>query len=77
MNIDKIIFDFEGRDEACAMFALYAGLRMYKELKQGQEKDGEMSIAGAEAYCLLMDIEEQYPKEFAECKAEFEMIYKS
>jgi len=71
-----IEFDFEGRDEQCAFFALYAGLRMYKELKNKVATNNAFSIAGAEAYCMLEDLKEQYPKQYWESAAEFEQVYK-
>ncbi len=81
----KVIFDFEGRDKGCAFFALYAGLRMYKDKKLKQVKlqrevangmgEESFSIPAAEAYCMLEDLREKFPKEYAESKEEYDEIY--
>lgn len=72
----KIIFDFEGRDEDCAFFVLYAGLRMYYDLKRKQPtKEGQMSIAAAEAHCMLQDLKKQDETAYYEAYAEYEHIY--
>ena len=69
----NITIEFEGRDEGAAFFALYAGLKMYSDLKAKQKKGtNEVSIAGAEAYSILEDIKESHPKECAEAKKEYE-----
>lgn len=79
-----IKFDFEGRDEEAAFFALYAGLRMYKEKKDRQVKllnaangnsEEQFSIPAAEAFCMLQDLKEKFPKEYAEASEEYEAVY--
>jgi len=73
----NVTINFEGRDEGCAFFALYAGLRMYSELKEDKHKGkNSMSIAGAEAYSILMDLKFTYPKECEEAKKEYDEVYK-
>lgn len=49
----KIEFDLEGRDESAAFFALYAGLRMYKEQREKRCEGNAMSFTAAEAYGML------------------------
>lgn len=75
----KIKFDFEGREEYCAFFALYAGLRMYKEQKEKQvmesEEIGLFSIPAAEVFCMLQDLKQQHPKEYAEAVDEYNEVY--
>lgn len=72
----NIKFDMEAKIQDCAFFALYAGLRMYKEQKDRQPKEaGTFSIAAAEAYCLLQDLKESHPKEYAEAVAEYDEVY--
>jgi hypothetical protein len=67
-------FLFEGRDPS-AFFAFYAGLRMYKEVKDLQTIKGKFYIAAAEAYCMLQDLKEQFPKHYAEAEAEYNEVY--
>lgn len=80
----RIKFDFEGRDEGSAFFALYAGLRMYKEVKENQikaasivdkSKTTALSIPAMEAYGMLCDLEEQFPKHFKEAEQEYNENY--
>ncbi|MGB0896852.1 MAG: hypothetical protein ACPGRW_05990 [Flavobacteriaceae bacterium] len=69
----NIKIDFEGRNKDCAFFALYAGLRMYSDFKAKQkEGTNEVSIAGAEAYCILQDLKESHPNEWEEAKKEYD-----
>ena len=77
-------FNLEGRDEGAAFFALYAGLRMYKEQKDKQirllnetKEDSEktFSIPAAEAYCMMQDLREKFPKQYEEAKQEFNGVY--
>lgn len=68
-------FIFEARDDS-ALFALYAGLRMYKEQKLiTPAPKNAFSIAGAEAYCMLQDLKSLYPKQYKECELEYEEQY--
>lgn len=80
----KIKFDLEGRMEDEAFFALYAGLRMYKEQKDSEYElskqlkqipKGAFSIPAAEAYCLLMDLKEKFPKMYREAEEEYNEVY--
>ena len=80
----KIKFDLEGRDESAAFFALYAGLRMYKEQKDSefalkkqlkQIRQSAFSIAAAEAYRMLEDLKSQKPKWYYEAEAEYNEVY--
>lgn len=82
--IMKIIFDFEGRMENEAFFALYAGLRMYKEVKENQiraaelagtQEPGAISIPAAEAFGMLCDLEENFPRRYKYAKEEYEANY--
>jgi len=77
-------FNLEGRDEGAAFFALYAGLRMYKEQKEKQiillneikdDSEKTFSIPAAEAYCMMQDLREKFPKQYEEAKQEFEEVY--
>lgn len=77
-------FNLEGRDEGAAFFALYAGLRMYKEQKDKQtillnetkdDIEKTFSIPAAEAYCMMQDLREKFPKQYEEAKQEFEEVY--
>lgn len=70
-----IKFNLEGRDEGCAFFALYAGLRMYKEQRDKNTPKGEFSIASGEAFLMLEDLRENYPKQYSEAKKEFDEVY--
>lgn len=70
-----ITFDLEGRMEGCAFFALYAGLRMYKEQKEKVVEPGAISTPAAEAYCMLRDLEEQHPVEYKQAGIEFQEVY--
>ena len=75
--MEKIIIDLEGRNKECAFFALYAGLKMYSDLKAEQKKGtNEVSIAGAEAYCILQDLKISHPIEFGEAEKEYVEVYK-
>lgn len=71
----EIVFDFEGRMESEAFFALYAGLRMYREQKEKHLEDGAISLPAAEAYCMLCDLKEQYPKEYEQAGVEYQEVY--
>lgn len=71
----KIIFDLEARDEGAAFFALYAGLRMYKEQREKRVEGEGISIAAAEAYGMLEDLKEQYPLEYKQAGVEFQEVY--
>ena len=74
----NIEIDFEGRNEPCAFFALYAGLKMYSDMKAEQYKGTDkMNIAGAEAYCMLQDLKLSHPNEFEEAKKEYENKFKN
>ena len=65
----KIVFDFEASDKAAAIYALYAGLRMYKDKKYLDNIGTDLvSISGAEAYCLIEQLREQYPQAIHECQ---------
>jgi hypothetical protein len=77
-------FNLEGRDEGAAFFALYAGLRMYKEQKDKQtillnetkdDIEKTFSIPAAEASCMMQDLREKFPKQYEEAKQEFEEVY--
>ena len=79
-----VIFEFEGKERGCAFFALYAGLRMYMEVKETEIKAasmsdksrrGAVSIAAAEAYCMLEELREQFPKLYKEAVVEYENNY--
>lgn len=71
----QIVFDLEAMDEGAAFFALYAGLRMYKEQREGRCEGGAISIAAACAFCMLEDLKNQYPKEYAQAGVEFQEVY--
>lgn len=71
----KIIFDLEVSDREAAFFALYAGLRMYKEQRQKKVPKDQMSIAAAEAYCMMQSLKEQYPTWYKEAEMEFKEVY--
>jgi hypothetical protein len=74
----EIKFDFEARDEECAFFALYAGLRMYKEQREKNVSSPDaISFAAAEAYGLLEDLKEQHPKEYGLAEKEYNEVYKN
>ena len=68
----KIEIDLEGRDEKAAFYALYAGLRMIKTRLEEDTPDGLVSIAAAEAYCILEDFKTDFPTEFEQAKVEYE-----
>lgn len=72
-NLIKL--DIQAADKQCAFFALYAGLRMYRDLKKKQDPPHAISIAGAEAHCLLMQLKESYPQDYIEAQVEFEDVY--
>lgn len=80
----KIVFDLEGRMEEEAFYALYAGLRMYKEVKEnqikaaelsGMQEPGAISIPAAEAFCMMEDLRTKFPKLYYEAEAEYEENY--
>lgn len=72
----KIIFDLEASDQECAFFAIYAGLRMYMGVKKQQETRPDMlSVASAEAYCMLKSLEEQFPEEYKNAELEYNEVY--
>lgn len=73
--MNTIKFNLEASDKECAFFALYAGLRMYFNLKSDSAPEGQMSIAGAEAYCLLKQLEEKHPRAYKEAESEFNRVY--
>lgn len=73
--IEQIVFDFEGRDTGAAFFALYAGLRMYKEQREKRVEGPGISIAAAEAFCMMEDLREQYPLEYQQAGIEFQEVY--
>ena len=71
----EIIFDLEASDQEAAFFALYAGLRMYKEQRQKRVPKGQMSITAAEAYCMMQSLKKQYPDWYKEAEIEFKEVY--
>lgn len=73
----KIKFDLEGKDEPAAFFAIYAGIRMYKEQRENRVSEGNVSITAAEAYGLLEDLKEQHPHYFESAKKEYDEAYKN
>jgi len=74
----NIKINFEGRNEGCAFFALYAGLRMYNEYKHEQHKGKDsFSTAGAEAYGIMEDLRYSHPKEYEEAKKEYDSELKN
>ena len=75
IKTNLIKLDIEAADKECAFFALYAGLRMYRDLKKAQDPPHAMSIAGAEAHCLLEQLKVKYPQDYTEAQAEFEEVY--
>ena len=74
----NVKINFEGRDEGCAFFALYAGLRMYNEYKHKQHlgKDS-FSTAGAEAYSMMEDLRYSHPEQYEEAKKEYDSELKN
>lgn len=68
-------FNLEGNPEV-AFYALYAGLRMFKDKKIEEDKKhpDQINQAGAEAYCMLQTLKENFPKEFSEAKTEYEQV---
>ena len=76
--MNEIIINLEGRNEDCAFFALFAGLKMYSDLKAEENRGtNKMNIAGAEAYCMLYDLKEDYPEKWEEAKKEYVDVYGS
>ncbi len=74
--MERIVIDFEGRDEDCAFFALFAGLKMYSDKKAEDCKGtGKVSIAGCEAYSMLYDLKKEYPEKWEEAKKEYAEVY--
>lgn len=72
----KIKFDLEASVPECAFFALYAGLRMYKEQREKRDiPDGQFSVSAAEAFCLMQDLKIQYPTEYAAAEKEYDEVY--
>jgi len=74
LTVDQLIESYP----ECAFFALYAGLRMYKDLKVKEDdsrNDGSFSIAGAEAYSMLKMLEENYTDMFIEAQIEYIKVY--
>lgn len=80
----KIIFDLTGRLKDCAFFAIYAGLRMYKEQKEseillkeqmGQQEPGAISLPAAEAFCCLEELKQQHPSWYADAEDEYNDVY--
>lgn len=72
----NITIDFDGRNESCAFFAIYAGLKMYSDLKHEETRGtGKTSISGAEAYCILQDLKETHSKHFKEAEKEYARVY--
>lgn len=76
-KIDSITFDFEARDKGAAFFALYAGLRMYKEQREKNVSDPQaISIAAAEAFIFLEELKQQFPRSYALAEDEYDEVYK-
>lgn len=71
----KITFDLEVSDQECAFFAIYAGLRMYKEQRKAGTPLNMVSIAGAEAFCMLGQLKEQHPNDYREAEEEYKGVY--
>lgn len=73
----RIKFDLEFSDKECAFFALYAGLRMYIDQRKKSVPDGQISIAAAEAFCLIEQLKEKHPKQYQEAEQEYSEVYDS
>lgn len=78
MKSDRIIIDIsESIDKDCAIYAVYAGLRMFYESNHRVKEEGKFNIAQAEAYCMLGFLYEKYPKDYKECEIEYDKIFKT
>lgn len=64
-DTNKIVLNIEASEKGCAFYAIYAGLRMYKESKSHD------NISAAEAFCILGKLEEDYPEDYAEAESEY------
>lgn len=70
----------EQNDGDAAFYALYAGLRMFRDFKQKQDESapkGSFQISGAEAYCLLEDLKEQFPERYKQAEQEYDEVYQT
>tara|TARA_R110002049_G_scaffold224712_4_gene396530 strand:+ start:17010 stop:17393 length:384 start_codon:yes stop_codon:yes gene_type:complete len=73
----KIQFNLES-NPSVGFYALYASLRFFKEFKvKSHTEPNSVNTASAECYCMLEDLKEQYPKEYAEARDEYNSVYKS
>ncbi len=48
---------------------------MYFNQRSESTPVDQFSIAAAEAYCMLMQLKERYPKEYAVAESEFNEVY--
>lgn len=71
----NILFDLELTDRESSFFALYTGLRMYKEQRNRSVEPEVFSISGAEAYGLLQQLKRQHPEQFAQAEQEYNDVY--
>lgn len=63
----------EGKEKDCSFFALYAGLRMYMDYKAKNILDpGKINISSAEAYTMLMELNEEFPGRYEDAKKEYD-----
>lgn len=73
----NIKFNLES-NPSVGFYALYASLRFFKEFKvENHSKPNSVNTASAECYCMLEDLKDQYPKEYAEARDEYNSVYKS
>jgi hypothetical protein len=72
----SIVFEVgEAIDPISAFFAVYAGLRMYAEQKIVNMSSDAVSLPAAEAYCMLEELEEKFPKNYSESRDEYDRVY--
>lgn len=67
-------FILEGSILPEALWAIYAGLSMYKDWAKTQERGTSAPIAGMEAYSLLKQLEEDFPEDCVLAKEHYEKI---
>lgn len=73
----NIKFNLES-NPSVGFYALYASLRFFKEFKVKRHTEpNSVNTASAECYCMLEDLKDQYPKEYAEARDEYNSVYKS
>jgi hypothetical protein len=62
MEKSEVVFDLESNPES-RFQAIYEGLKFVIAIEKASTKPGMLSLVGAEAYCMLMDLKQSHAEQ--------------